>query len=329
MTGRAMINRSLARKFLRESALLFVACTAGLFAFSWFRVWIVGELDTARFQQIIEMLPSDWRRFSPVDYQWLISYLGRTALTLDEPMLMMLLSAWAMVRGSYVVSGELNRGTLEWILAQPVSRSRLYWQHVGMTLAGGVVLVLIVWLGMAIGIWTTSVEETRFPEIRIPIVDYRIPITFMGAQTEVVPMSSEVSPMEFWPGVINLFSLAFFLTGISAWCSSWDRYRWRTLGLVGGFYFANALIKMLALSAEKYSFLRFVNLFGFYEPALAIQHVDTGSSRAFLDIVIRGQTGDVVGLGPGMNNLVLVVVGVTLLVWGAVIFDRRDLPAPV
>ncbi len=323
------MNRSLVRKFVRESALLFIACAVGLFAFSWFRVWIVGELDTARFQQIVEMLPSDWRRFSPVDYQWLISYLGRTALTLDEPMLMMLVSAWAIVRGSYVVSGELNRGTLEWILAQPVSRARLYWQHVGMTLGGCLALVLVVWLGMAIGIWTTSVEETRFPEIRIPIVDYRIPLTFLEAQTEVVPMSSEVSAKQFWPGIVNLFSLAFFLTAISAWCSAWDRYRWRTLGLVGGFYFANALVKMLALSSEKYASLRFANVFGFYEPALAIQHVDTQSNQQFFDILIRSQTGELIGLGPALNNLVLLAIGVALLVWGAAIFNRRDLPAPV
>ena len=114
-----MINRPLFKKFIAESAILFAACALALLAFCWFRVWIVGELDTTRFRQIVDMLPQDWRKFSPVDFDWLVSYLGRTALTLDEPMLMMFISIWAIVRGTDVVSGGLSRGTLEMVLAQP------------------------------------------------------------------------------------------------------------------------------------------------------------------------------------------------------------------
>ena len=110
-------------KFVRESTLLWIALAIGLFAFAWFRVWVVGEVDTARFKQILELLPKDWRRFAAVDFDWITSYLGRTSLTLDEPMIMMLIGGWGIVRGSDVVSGELNRGTMEMVLAQPVSRT--------------------------------------------------------------------------------------------------------------------------------------------------------------------------------------------------------------
>ena len=160
------INRALAKKYFTESFLLLIACAAALFAFSWFRVWIVGELDTARFKQIVDMLPEDWRKFSSVDFDWLVSYLGRTSLTLDEPMLLMVISIWAIVRGSDVVSGELGRGTMEMVLAQPVSRARVYFQHMLLTLSIALGLCLLVWAGMSIGIWTTSVEESTYPEFR-------------------------------------------------------------------------------------------------------------------------------------------------------------------
>ena len=59
------------KKYLSESWLLFVAIAIGLFAFGWFRVTVVCELDTSKFRQIIDLLPSDWRQFASVDFDWL------------------------------------------------------------------------------------------------------------------------------------------------------------------------------------------------------------------------------------------------------------------
>ena len=52
------MNRALLNKYVRESLLLWIAVAIGLFAFAWFRVWVVGEVDTARFKQILELLLS-------------------------------------------------------------------------------------------------------------------------------------------------------------------------------------------------------------------------------------------------------------------------------
>ncbi|MCP4777112.1 MAG: ABC transporter permease subunit, partial [Planctomycetaceae bacterium] len=186
------MNRPLLKKYVAEGLLLFVGLALGVFAFCWFRVWIVGELDTAQFRQIIDLLPKDWRKFATVDFDWLVSYLGRTSLTLNEPMLISLVCAWGLVRGSDVVSGELSRGTMELLLAQPVSRRKIYLQHAGLTLAMMLGLILVCWVGMALGIWTTSVEETTYPSIEIPLIEYSIPLSFLPPKTTVVAMSSEV-----------------------------------------------------------------------------------------------------------------------------------------
>jgi ABC-2 type transport system permease protein len=322
------MNTALLRKYVVEAAMLFVMCAIGVFSFCWFRTWIVGELDTAQFKQIIDLLPHDWRKFATVDFDWLVSYLGRTALTLDEPMLVMFVSAWVLVRGSDVVSGELSRGTMEMLLAQPVSRRQVYWTHARYTIVGLFLLCLITWAGMSLGIWTTSVDESTYPEFRVPLVDIRIPLTFLKPKVETVAMVTEVNPLMFLPGVINLFFVGFFLAGFAAWCSSWDRYRWRTLGIVAAFYFLGAMLKILGMAVERYHWTIYCSFFGYYDPAAAVELCQS-QPGALGWLGQYGPAGKLIGIGPLGDNLLLLGVGVVLFLWGARIFAKRDLPAPV
>lgn len=321
------MNKALRHKYLFDAAILFVMCALGVFSFCWFRTWIVGELDTAQFKQIIDLLPNDWRKFATVDFDWLVSYLGRTALTLDEPMLVMFISAWVMVRGSDVVSGELSRGTMEMLLAQPVSRSRIYWTHAGYTILGLFLLILLTWAGMSFGIWTTSVEETTYPEFRVPIIDYRIPLTFLKPQVKTVAMITEVNPVMFLPGIVNLLLVGFFLAGFSAWCSSWDRYRWRTLGIVAAFYFVSAMLKILGMASETWAWVIRLSFFGLYEPASSIELHESQPGAVWW----FGEYSDaeLIGYGPMTHYVVLFGLGIFFYLLGAWIFKKRDLPAPV
>lgn len=322
------MSRALGRKYLAESWLMLTAIACGVILFCWFRVWIVGELDTAQFRQIIDLLPKDWRKFASVDFDWLVSYLGRTSLTLDEPMLVMFITGWAMVRGSDVVSGELSRGTMEMLLSQPVSRRNVYLTHAFWTTLLLLLLILLAWGGMTLGIWTTSVEESTYPEIRIPIIDYRIPLSFLAPQTQTIAMASEVNPLLFLPGLMNLFCLAFFFAGFAAFCSACDRYRWRTLGIVVAFYFANAGIKLLGMASETFSWLAHCSVFGFYSPASAIERTQRDVWSPFWVFEYDAE-GNVVGGGTLLNCLVLFALGILFYFWGCHVFKRRDLPAPV
>ena len=144
------MTNPLVKKYIFEGLILFIGLALGVFIFSWFRVWVVGELDTAQFRQIIDLLPKNWRQFATVDFDWLVSYLGRTALTLDEPMLVVLVCAWGLVRGSDVVSGELSRGTMEMLLSQPLSRRKVFLTHAWMTVLFLGLLLGICWLGICL-----------------------------------------------------------------------------------------------------------------------------------------------------------------------------------
>ena len=335
----SQVNFALLRKYINESTLLFVGLVLGVLSFCYFRVRVVGKLDTAQFQQIMDLLPKDWRKFSSVDFDWLVSYLGRTSFTLDEPMLVLLISAWAIVRGSDVVSGELGRGTMEMFLAQPISRTRVFLHHAAYTIIGLVVLVLVAWLGMSIGLWTTNVEETRYPEI------LGVPITFVGPKTAVVaelfgipaeslqpkmtevPMSSEVDAIMFLPGLVNLFSLGFFLSAFSAMVSSMDSFRWRTLGILSAFYFANAGIKILGMSMEESPWVVYCSIFGLYSPASSVELAQYNLLDA-LQWIRYDDAGAIVSSGPLLNNMVLIGLGVVCYTIGTRVFQKRDLPAP-
>ena len=189
-------------------------------------------------------------------------------------------------------------------------------------------MILLTWGGMSIGIWTTSVEETTYPEIRIPIVDYRIPLTFLKPQVETVAMITEVDPVMFLPGIVNLFMVGFFLAGFSAWCSSWDRFRWRTLGIVAAFYFAGAMLKILGMASETWSWVIRLSFFGLYEPASSIELNQSAPGAAWRFAEFSEASG-LTGGGPLVNLLILFAMGAFFYIWGARIFAKRDLPAPV
>lgn len=322
------MSKPLVRKYVAEGLLLFIGLAIGVFSFCWFRVWIVGELDTAQFRQIIDLLPKDWRKFASVDFDWLVSYLGRTSLTLDEPMLITMVCAWGLVRGSDVVSGELSRGTMEMLLAQPVSRRQVYLQHARLTILFLGILMLICWFGMAMGIWTTSVEESRYPQIRIPIIDYVIPLSFLPPKKETFEMASVVNPMSYLPGLVNLFCVAFCMSGFAAFCSALDRYRWRTLGIVSAFYFSNAALKMLGMGSERFSWAENCSLFGMYHPAGSIQRAQIDPTSSFW-ILKYSPEGAIVGLGGFSNCILLLLIGAAFYWIGLRVFIKRDLPAPM
>lgn len=322
-----MIHRELFRKNLREGALLLVGCTALVAAFSFFRVWVVGRIDTGRFRQIIELLPKDWERFSSVSFEWIISWLGRTAMTLDEPLLMMLVSGWALVRGADVVAGELGRGTMEMLLAQPLSRSRIYWQQVGTNLAGVVFLGLVCWLSMAVAVQVTEVRESTANGLRIPFTGVQIPVPGAEPVVKKMPMREVVSASSFGPGILNLICLGAFLAGMASMISAWDRYGWRATGVCAAVFFLQAMVKIGSLAAAGLAWLGWLTFFSLFEPELHVKLVEQ-SPGALWQLTAAASQGSPQVVGPLLANGLL-LLGRLAMAWiGAVSFERRDLPAP-
>ncbi|QEG41578.1 ABC transporter permease subunit [Roseimaritima ulvae] len=320
-----MIDRVLCKKYVGQSALLWWACAIALFAFSWTRVWVVSLLDMQQFTTVVEQF-RDFEKFSPIAFDQLITYTGRVGATFDEPIIVVCIVVWCLARGSDVVSGELGRGTLEMLLAQPISRTRLLLSHAAVSSAGLLGLVLLVWLGMWIGIQVTQFEETiPPPTFRVPLLNIDIPLTQGEPETVTVWMSERVDAGCFAASIVSLFAFGFFLLGLSTLMSSWDRYRWRTIGVVIAFYVLQTVMFTLSKAAEPLAWLERFTFQTLYRPQqLTMMTLKEDGPGVWRLLPVEGELW-----GPMMYPLILVLLGSAAFAAAIWIFRRRDLPAPL
>ena len=322
------MNPALFKKCLREVRLLFAACAVLLFAFCFVRVFIVASLELTDFAAIVERLWDKWGKFSAVPLSHLLSYPGRIALAYDEPIVVFTVSIFAIARGSDTVSGELNRGTLELLLAQPVSRLQVLTSQALVTIGCLALLSLATWAGTFAGVHTATVKESPPPpQLKLPFLP-GISIPMQSGDKIESPMREKVDPRVFFPGVVNLFCLGCAVAGVATLVSACDRYRWRTIGIVAGLYVITMILKIVGLAFESLSWLKQLSLFTAYEPqkfiALAVK--SPAETWTWLRCAPDGTLLDLGGLG---YNAILLGVALASYALAAIIFHRRDLPAPL
>jgi len=134
-----MIHPELLRKNIRDSWWLWFWCALTLFNLGWLHVWVTSRMNTESFQLLLDNFQF-MERMLPVSFAELVTYSGRISQLYSEPVVLICVLLWGISRGSDIVSGQLNRGTMEMILAQPVSRMQVFWSHALVTLAGAVLL---------------------------------------------------------------------------------------------------------------------------------------------------------------------------------------------
>jgi len=284
------MNRALWKKSFREARWLLLGCVVLMFGFHWLRVWLASQIPLGRMQMILRLMPSHWERLSPVPWTELATSAGRIAMIYDEPLVLMIITVWSIGRGSDAVAGELGRGTMEMLLTQPISRLSVLFSQACVTVLGAALIAVSAWLGTAAGLATITLEE-------------------------VVPAKLLLGP------ALNLFSLAFFLAGLSTLVSSLDRYRSRVIGLVGAFYAIEVVVKVVGRLAPGGGWLAYLSCFSAFEPQRLVK-----ADRAWSFWL---ETNDSFELG-GLGYLsVLAALAIACYAAAAVIFVRRDLPAPL
>jgi beta-exotoxin I transport system permease protein len=274
------MNRALWIKSLLEARLLLLALAVLLFAFNWIFVWISSMIELGPFGVFLQTLPPSFEKLSGVPFTSVATSLGRISMAYVDPVVVFAATIWGIGRGSDAVSGEIGRGTMEMLLAQPVRRISVLATQAAVTIGGAALLALAAWLGTCAGVATVKLDD-------------------------------QVSMTAFLPGVVNLFALMLFLAGFSTMVSSWDNYRWRTIGVVGGFYVVELVIKVVARLVAKLEWLMQFTFLGAFEPQALI--IDPRQAWA----VSLKYDGALVGLGLA-SYLV-----------AAVVFCNRDLPAPL
>ena len=324
--------RILLKKYINEARLLWCACALVVFFFPWVRIWTVSQFELSGFAPLIEQFRS-FEKFSPVPLEQFLTYHGMIGFTFDEPVLILCILVWSIARGSDVVSGELGRGTMEMLLAQPLSRGQVYAAHAVVTITGLMLLCGLVFLGIYLGIQTNSTPVSSTGVIRLPIFNYSVSNPFGQATTKMVPLSELVSPSVYLVPTLNLFSLGFMLLGLSVMVSSFDQYRWRTIGIVISVYVSQLLLFILSNSTPRLGHLKPFSFLAAYQPDWIVQVVYHSPALAWSwwivpEATAKGRTELPPHFGPMFYVSMLIVLGCICYTIGYFRFRSRDLPAP-
>ncbi|MGY8768491.1 MAG: hypothetical protein ACKVH8_08705 [Pirellulales bacterium] len=324
------MNLLLLSRAFREARLLMFGCALTMFGFCMIRVWIVGQVDMSRFRGILEILRPEVERLSSVSFEQIITYPGRVAITYNEPMVIILMLVWTIARGSAAVSGQLSQGTLEMLLAQPISRVQWMLSNAIITVFGVMLIASSGWAGIYVGVETTTVKIEKKPvTLQLPLFNINIPLPFTtdDDSPDRAPLSDFVDVGIYVPSALNLMGLGLFFAGVTTLMSSWDRYRWRTIGIVSGFLIIQMILRVLSLSIEGQEWLAYFTILSWYEPEVlatfAVHEPD--SLWCFL---FENQAGEpVYGAWSYLGWLLLgSVASYGAAFW---LFKSRDLPAPI
>ena len=132
-------------------------------AFGWWGLGLVGLValivavyptvrDNPTLNELVQEYPEALKAFlafgGEVDYVSAAGYLGSELFSFMIPLLLLVAAIGAGARG---VAGEEEDGTLDLLLASPVSRSRLVLEKAGALAAETAALGLVVWVSLVVG----------------------------------------------------------------------------------------------------------------------------------------------------------------------------------
>ncbi len=285
--------RALLAKVIGDAKWLFLALLVLMFFFPWVFLWASSKISLPAFSNFLSSaLPREWQQVWGVPFSQVATPAGRAALVFVHPLIVFSAAIWTVARGSDCVSGEIGRGTMEMLLAQPVRRTTIYATQAFVTIVGSALLAIAVWCGTALGLRTGQLYEN-------------------------------VSAALYIPPAINLFALMVCLGGMTALISACDSVRWRTIGLMAGWYVLSTVLAVVSQIAERLKWLGKMSFLTAYNPQSMVARPDEVWS------LLAYRNGAVAGLGVGGQVVVLFALGIACYVAGAVVFNRREIPAPL
>jgi ABC-2 type transport system permease protein len=228
-----------------------------------------------------------------------------------HPTVQTVICIWAVGRSAAAIAGEIDRGTMELLMAQPVSRFRLVLSNLLVDLLTIPILCLAMWLGTFLGTWLVGPIAINAEELsKIPF-----PVNMDSA-------ALQIDPWVFGPSLANVAALLFAISGYTIWISSQSRARWKVLAAAITITLIQFLVNVLGQLWDALAFLRPLTVFYYYQPQ---QIALKGRWTVDLGMVWNGgHPGYVVNV---MAVLLAVgVIGYGLAFWK---FCRRDLPAPL
>jgi ABC-2 type transport system permease protein len=228
-----------------------------------------------------------------------------------HPTVQAMLCIWAIGRSGGAIAGEIDRGTMELLMAQPVRRYQLVFSYLILDWIVIPILCLAMWSGTFLGTWLVGPFSLGAEELkRLPF-----PVT-------VDPEAVQIDPWAMGPSLLNTAALLFAISGFTIWVSSRGRARWKVLGVAISVILVQFLINVLGQLWDVIAVLRPFTVFYYYQPQ---QIALKGRWTVDLGMVWSSQFA-----GYSLNVIAVLVavgaIGYAMAFWK---FCRRDLPAPL
>lgn len=319
--------RILLKKYYQESILLWSALALVLLFFPWVRIWTVSQFELTGFAPLIEQFKA-FEKFSPVPLEQFLTYHGIIGITFDEPVVLLCVLTWCIARGTDVVSGEINRGTMEMLLGQPIQRWKILAGHGLVTIVGLALLCILIYFGIYLGIHTNSTPVASTSKVTLPWLEWTVSNPFVAKQMKQTPLSELADPKEFIAATLNLFSLGFAVLGLGVMASSFDHYRWRSIGVVIGMYVLSLLLFILSKSTPSMAIFKPFTFLSAYQPAWMIQQIHHHPDRQWYLSNSEFATSWQDTIGPMGYVSLLLFLGIAAYLAAFWRFATRDLPAP-
>jgi ABC-2 type transport system permease protein len=159
-----------------------------------------------------------------------------------HPTIQVILCIWAVGRSSGAIAGEIDRGTMELLLAQPLARWKVVLAHFLIDLVTIPTLCVCMWLGVLFSTWR------------------------LGRVEEHAVASQHVDPFAFLPALLAVGGLLFAVSGYTLWLSSGGRFRWRVMGAAVIVTLVQFLVNVIAQLWSPLKSLSEFTVFQYYQP---------------------------------------------------------------
>jgi ABC-2 type transport system permease protein len=212
---------------------------------------------------------------------------------LVHPVTQILVCIWVIGRGAGAIAGEIDRGTMELLLAQPLARARILFAHLMVDLLTLPLVCLSLWFGHWLG------------------------VRLVGTSANF-----NIDPSVYGPGLWNTAALGFAISGFTMWLSARGRSFKRIMGIAVMVTLIQFIINLVGQLWDALAHLRPFTVFYYYQPQqIVLRHqwtIDLGEAWNNHQPLFT------------MNVLVVPIVagavGYAAAFW---VFCRRDVPAPL
>lgn len=252
------MTRVLVVKILRDIwvGLIVVCALLFLFEMLWARVTYVIAGDLVKLAPIAQFLPEIEKTIFKGPGQIIKTIMGGERVDIRRvldmysigfvhPVVQIILVIWAVGKGSGAIAGEIDRGTMELLMAQPVPRRTLILAHFTVDMMVLPLLCLSIWLGGVTGLYFVDMLNPADEFLR-------------------------VNPFLILPALVFHALLVFSLSGVSLWFSAAGRFRYRVLGLTVLGALLMFLTNILGQLWDAIQYSRFLTVFYYFDPQTII-----------------------------------------------------------